>query len=115
MEYPRQYHERERLIQGKIGSDVGQQWLIDLSKLDIQVCLNGQLWVKAFVKSSEDIGLRVISKYFHIFEPPAEAGMTAYVLLDSSHFSVHTFANRGEAAVDLFACTNHNLFHVFER
>jgi hypothetical protein len=67
MEYPRQYHERERLIQGKIGSDVGQQWLIDLSKLDIQVCLNGQLWVKAFVKSSEDIGLRVISKYFHIY------------------------------------------------
>ena len=91
----------------------GQHWLIDLVNLDKSICLNGEAWVRAFVKSSEGLGLQVVSKYFHIFEPPQALGMTAYVLLDSSHFSVHTYADAGKAAVDLFACTDSDLTQAF--
>lgn len=92
----------------------GQQLLIDLVRLDKSVCLNGSAWKDAFISTGESLGLQVISSHVHIFEPPKSLGITAYVLLDSSHFSVHTYAESNRAAVDLFACTNGDLSRAFE-
>lgn len=91
----------------------GQHLLIDLVNLDRAVCLNAEAWIKAFVKSSENLGMEVISTHSHVFEPPKAPGMTAYVLLNSSHFSVHTYAEEGKAAIDLFACTDGDLMLAF--
>jgi len=92
---------------------VWQHWLIDFANLDKSICSNGEAWIRAFKESAESVGLEVISTYSHTFEPPKPSGITAYVVLDSSHFSVHTYADRGEAAVDLFACTENDLTRAF--
>lgn len=92
---------------------IAQHWLIDLAGLDRTLCLDGESWVNALLQSSHEIGASVISKYCHVFYPPKPPGITAYVLLDSSHFSVHTYADDGKAALDLFACTERDLGEAF--
>ena len=92
---------------------VGQHLLVDLVNLERSTCLGGEAWVEAFVKCAEHLKLCVLSSHFHTFDPPRLPGLTAYVLLDSSHFSVHTYADTGEAAVDLFVCTDTNLIEAF--
>lgn len=90
-----------------------QHLIIDLVDLDRSVCLDGDGWIKAFIRSSQGLGLEVISSYCHTFQPPKAPGITAYVLLDSSHFSIHTYADSGEAALDLFACTDGDISQAF--
>lgn len=92
---------------------VGRHLLVDLVNLDGPTCLNGEAWIEAFVKCIEHLQLEVLSTYFHIFELPKPPGLTAYVLLDASHFSVHTYADTGEAAVDLFTCTDDDVAQLF--
>lgn len=88
---------------------VGHQVLLDLVRLDRRSCLDPDMWERAFLTLSQRIGAIVISKYKHVFAPPAAPGLTAYVLLDASHFSIHTYADEGRAAIDLFACGSYDI------
>ena len=92
---------------------VGKHLLIDLVNLDRSVCLNAKDWINAFVKSVEGLEIQIISRHYHSFKPPSAPGITAYILLDSSHFSVHTYADKGEAAIDLFVCKDIDIKRVF--
>ncbi len=82
----------------------GTHIIVDICKIDSSICLAGDIWLTAFGRASRALGLNSITSYVHTFKPPQEPGITAYLLLDASHFSVHTYANRGLAALDLFAC-----------
>jgi len=53
------------------------------------------------VDACESAGATVISVHSHKFSPQ---GVTLIVLLAESHFSIHTWPERGTAAVDLFTC-----------
>jgi S-adenosylmethionine decarboxylase len=46
-------------------------------------------------------GATVIGCHSHKFEPH---GVTAFVILAESHFSIHTWPERGTAALDIFTC-----------
>ena len=47
----------------------------------------------------------------HQFEPQ---GLTGIVLLAESHISIHTWPERGEAAVDVFTCGGRDSRHIAE-
>ncbi|MET0341083.1 MAG: adenosylmethionine decarboxylase [Polyangiales bacterium] len=47
------------------------------------------------------IGARVVQAAFHRFSPQ---GVTGFLLLEESHLSLHTWPERGYAALDLFTC-----------
>lgn len=47
----------------------------------------------------------------HAFEPQ---GLTGIVLLAESHISIHTWPERGEAAVDVFTCGGHDSRRIAE-
>jgi len=85
---------------------IGHQILIDLIGVDTSICLDSELWLNSFESICMKYGFTVIDKNSHVFKNPQQPGLTAFLLLDSSHFSVHTYADQGIAAVDLFACTN---------
>ncbi len=87
----------------------GTQVIVDLCGLDHHVCLAGDIWLDAFRKACELLNLNEITSYIHDFKPPKECGITAYMLLDASHFSIHTYAGSGQGALDLFACKVKNL------
>ena len=47
----------------------------------------------------------------HQFEPQ---GLTGIVLLAESHISIHTWPERGEAAIDVFTCGERNSKEIAE-
>ena len=56
----------------------------------------------AFKRTISNFGLDALYEpQIHRFEPQ---GLTGIVLLSESHISIHTWPERGEAAVDVFTC-----------
>ena len=60
-----------------------------------------QKLIQAAIESCDKGGATVIDSKAHHFEPH---GVTAFVILAESHFSIHTWPERGTAAVDIFTC-----------
>ena len=51
--------------------------------------------------AAEACGAHVLQTMSHQFSPQ---GVTAICLLSESHISIHTWPEKGEAAVDVFTC-----------
>ncbi len=84
----------------------GHHVIIDLEGLERNKCVDSGIWEQAFALLSALMKATVISRHIHVFQPPFAPGLTAFFLLDASHLSVHTYADEGKAAIDLFSCTN---------
>jgi len=56
----------------------------------------------ALVQSAKDAGATVLSERWHHFG--AGYGYTGVVILSESHISVHTWPEKGYAAIDVFLC-----------
>jgi S-adenosylmethionine decarboxylase len=52
------------------------------------------------------LNVNVLQQKFHKFAPQ---GVSGYILIAESHLSVHTWPERGYAAIDLFTCGERNL------
>jgi len=65
--------------------------------------------VEVFKKAAVAADSEVLATKYHIFEPPREPGTTAFVMLDASHFSIHTYADENIGAMDLFTCSRKDL------
>jgi S-adenosylmethionine decarboxylase len=55
-------------------------------------------------RAAERAGATVISQVRYHFGNDSPPGFTAVVLLDESHCSVHTYADLGLMALDIFTC-----------
>ena len=67
--------------------------------------LNDEAFVKeALTQAAQQSGATLISIVSHKFNPQ---GVTALALLSESHISIHTWPERGYAAVDAFTCGSH--------
>ena len=56
---------------------------------------------RAMLAAAEASGATVISAHFHRFSP---LGVSGVVLIAESHLTIHTWPERGYAAVDVFTC-----------
>ncbi|GIQ70203.1 S-adenosylmethionine decarboxylase proenzyme [Xylanibacillus composti] len=71
-------------------------WGVDFDKL------NNAEWLQAhMVEAAEASGATVLSVQGKQFEPQ---GATVLVLLSESHLSIHTYPEKGFAAVDCYTC-----------
>jgi S-adenosylmethionine decarboxylase len=52
-------------------------------------------------RAAEAAGARVVAEVFHRFAPQ---GVTGVVVIEESHFSLHTWPECGYAAVDFYTC-----------
>ncbi len=78
----------------------GMHLLIDLwgaSNLD-----NIEIVENALLKSAEVSGATVLHTHLHHFSP--NGGISGVVVLSESHISIHTWPERGYAALDVFMC-----------
>ena len=62
---------------------------------------DGPRIVHACLAAAHAAGATVLNYQWHQFEPH---GVTALVLLSESHLSIHTWPEKGSAAVDVFTC-----------
>lgn len=56
----------------------------------------------ALTRAAEAAGARLLEAKLHAFEP--SGGVTGVLLLAESHISIHTWPERGYAALDIFMC-----------
>ena len=59
-------------------------------------------------------GSTVISQIRYQFGQNSPPGCTAIVMLDESHCSVHTYADLGLVAMDVFTCGTTNPWDIWE-
>lgn len=79
----------------------GTHLLADLHGCDSDLLDNVGHIETAMLIAAKDAGCVVISSRFHHFAPQ---GVTGLLLIAESHLSVHTWPERGYAAVDLYTC-----------
>jgi S-adenosylmethionine decarboxylase proenzyme len=64
--------------------------------------LNDEARVRELMRrAAEAAGARVVAEVFHPYRPH---GVTGVLVIEESHFSVHTWPECGYAAVDFYTC-----------
>lgn len=58
-------------------------------------------WKKLLSASTNSAALNILNRHFYKFAPH---GVTGYILLSTSHISVHTWPEYAYAACDVFSC-----------
>ena len=82
----------------------GKHLLLDCRGVDRAVCLNDKLMLDVMARAAEKAGANVVSQVRYKFGQDSPPGFTAFVLLDESHCSAHTYADLGLVALDIFTC-----------
>ncbi|HEY0829250.1 MAG TPA: adenosylmethionine decarboxylase [Bacilli bacterium] len=82
-------------------STFGRHVAVDAWEVDFKL-LNNAEWLQAqMVEAAEVSGATVLSVQAKKFEPQ---GATVLVLLSESHLSIHTYPEKGFAAIDCYTC-----------
>lgn len=81
---------------------LGKHALAHISGADFDNLNDAERLLKAFKRTVSHFTLEALYEpQIHQFEPQ---GLTGIILLAESHISIHTWPERGEAAVDVFTC-----------
>lgn len=92
----------------------GTHLLIDCRNVRREVCLDDRLMLETMARSAERAGATVISQVRYKFGSDSPPGFTAVVVLDESHCSVHTYADLGLMAFDIFTCGTTNPIAILD-
>lgn len=82
----------------------GQHLLIDCRGVPRSLCLDDQRLMETMARAATRAGATVVSQIRYRFGDDSPPGCTAVVMLDESHCSVHTYADQGLMAFDVFTC-----------
>ena len=82
----------------------GKHLLIDCQNVAEELCADDKLMLDVMARAAEKAGATVISQMRYKFGHDSPPGFTAIVMLDESHCSVHTYADLGLVALDIFTC-----------
>lgn len=63
---------------------------------------NLQITEQALTRAATDAGATILHTHLHHFTP--NGGISGVVVLAESHISIHTWPERGYAALDIFMC-----------
>ena len=81
---------------------LGEHILIELYKCDKDLLDNSSLLEEIMLKAAVIANATVVKSIFHNFSPQ---GVTGVVVVEESHFAIHTWPEHNYAAVDLFTCS----------
>ncbi len=82
---------------------LGKHLLLELKDCDGEV-LNDLSFLKGILlAAASEVGATILGESFHQFAPH---GVSGVVIIAESHLFIHTWPERGYAAVDVFTCGN---------
>jgi len=84
---------------------MGKHYLLNLYGCSLSVLDNEFFLCDMLENAAVACGAQVLQTISHQFNPQ---GVTAICLLSESHISIHTWPEKGEAAVDVFTCGKSN-------
>lgn len=82
-------------------SPLGTHLLLDLSGAPFATLDDPVVIEAALVETVAAMGAQVLGVHLHRLSPQ---GISGVVVISESHLTIHTWPERGEAAVDLFTC-----------
>lgn len=82
-------------------STFGRHVAVDAWGIDFDTLNNPKFLENLMVQAAEKCGATVLSTQSKQFEPQ---GATVLVLLSESHISIHTYPEKGFAALDCYTC-----------
>ena len=82
-------------------STFGRHVAVDAWGVDFELLNNAEFLQAQMVEAAETCGATVLSVQSKQFEPQ---GATVLVLLSESHLSIHTYPEKGFAAIDCYTC-----------
>ena len=86
---------------GERVSPLGTHLLLDLAGAPFATLDDPAVVEAALVDTVAAMGAHVLGIHIHRLEPQ---GISGVVVISESHLTIHTWPERGEAAVDLFTC-----------
>lgn len=89
----------------------GQHFVIDAFQCDANLLNQADLLQELLTKAVEDLGMEILSTYFHTFSPQ---GVTGVIVISTSHISIHTWPEHGYAALDLYTCGDQKLWPILK-
>ncbi|HEY5892614.1 MAG TPA: adenosylmethionine decarboxylase [Chthoniobacterales bacterium] len=81
---------------------LGQHSLLDLHGCDPALLADQETVRLALLDAVRKSGGTIVTDFFHQFSPH---GVSGVVVIAESHLAIHTWPERGFAAVDLFTCS----------
>jgi len=87
------------------GTDIGtgHAWIVDAYGCDPTRLRSTDALARLFADAVREMELVPVREpVWHVFGGPG--GVTGFLLLSESHLAVHTFPERGFAAIDLYCC-----------
>ena len=82
-------------------TDFGKHYLVDLSQCDPDKISRVGEVREIFLRAAEESKASIVGEVFHQFEP---VGVSGVLLIEESHFSVHTWPEDAFVGVDIFTC-----------
>ena len=82
---------------------LGQHILIELYLCNVEKIDNQEYLESILCKAAEIAGATIVNSTFHRFSP---FGVSGVVVIQESHFAVHSWPEHGYTAIDLFTCSD---------
>lgn len=80
---------------------LGTHLLLEMFGCDPNSLRDQKIVERILIESAEKSNAKIVGVFFHQFQP---YGVSGAVIIEESHFTVHTWPEHGFAAVDLFFC-----------
>jgi len=80
---------------------LGNHLIIEMYDCDPVIINNRKKVEQALIKAVEISGATIVQSVIHEFNPH---GISGVVVIEESHFSVHTWPEYGYCALDIFTC-----------
>lgn len=85
----------------KNATPLGVHYLLDVAGAPFETLDDPVLVETLLVDAVKAMGAKVLGIHIHRLSPQ---GVSGVVVISESHLTIHTWPERGEAAVDLFTC-----------
>jgi len=81
----------------------GGHYILDFFGCDKDQLDSVKFWQESLTKSADAAGMEILHSHFHQFNPH---GITGFLLLSTSHISMHTWPEFNYVACDVFSCSD---------
>ncbi|MBN1501929.1 adenosylmethionine decarboxylase [Candidatus Woesearchaeota archaeon] len=100
----------------KINTSKGTHLTIDGQNCDRDRLSDEAIIKEALIQFPIDIGMKRLSDPLikSINEDEFNSGISGFILIYTSHVSIHTFPKRGYVAIDVFSCTNFDVLKAIK-
>ena len=82
----------------------GNHLIVDVHNMSYDVLVDDKKLLQTIVNAANEVGANIINQSRYHFGHNSSPGCTAFIMLDESHVSIHTYADDGKMALDVFTC-----------